>query len=570
MKWLWIRLALTIPLIVGYGVSFSSLQNTLGENHNLIALALVAVIASLWGRWFGLVAGALLWIGHHGYATFLSTGDWGLPWPIALDRIFEPITFVVFGIVFGYLNRLSSQLRVHRKAFTQAQYDALTGLLNRTAFERRLADSIDDAQQAGSHLAVLFVDLDRFKFVNDTFGHEMGDELLKEVAGALKENVRQNDIVARLGGDEFIMALQGMRDRSAASVIARKLVAILSSPFEIRGKVLHVSASIGIAMFPKDGEDVASLTKNADSAMYQVKEAGKNSFNFSNVEMRTKQSRQLQLERAMRWALQENELELRYQPQIELASNTLVGFETLMRWNNRELGFIPPDEFIPIAEDAGLIVPIGHWLLREACHQAVAWQRAGYRPVKISVNVSTLQFRQPEFLQTVAGAIDDSGLNPELLEIEITESVLMKDYERAGQTLKRLARIGVNAALDDFGTGYSSLAYLQKLPISTLKIDRSFVSALLVTPSGYAGSTVPIVEAICAMARKLGKTVIAEGIENEAQRQYLVNIGCTQGQGFLLSKPIQPREAGELLASVTESMEEDPIESETSQLLLRD
>ncbi len=339
----------------------------------------------------------------------------------------------------------------------------------------------------------------------------MGDELLKEVAGALKENVRQNDIVARLGGDEFIMALQGMRDRSAASVIARKLVAILSSPFEIRGKVLHVSASIGIAMFSKDGEDVASLTKNADSAMYQVKEAGKNSFNFSNVEMRTKQSRQLQLERAMRWALQENELELRYQPQIELASNTLVGFETLMRWNNRELGFIPPDEFIPIVEDAGLIVPIGHWPLREACHQAVAWQRAGYRPVKISVNVSTLQFRQPEFLQTVAGAIDDSGLNPELLEIEITESVLMKDYERAGQTLKRLARIGVNAALDDFGTGYSSLAYLQKLPISTLKIDRSFVSALLVTPSGYAGSTVPIVEAICAMARKLGKTVIAEG-----------------------------------------------------------
>ncbi|MHC4832128.1 MAG: putative bifunctional diguanylate cyclase/phosphodiesterase, partial [Planctomycetota bacterium] len=441
-------------------------------------------------------------------------------------------------------------------------------LLNRTALERQLEGIVANAKESGSTFALLFVDLDRFKFVNDTFGHKVGDELLKEVASILRTSLRENDLVARLGGDEFIVALLGLNNPAVAETIARKLVKTLSTPLEIMGKVVSVSASIGIATYPKDGEDVESLTKNADSAMYQVKEAGKNSFNFSTSEMQMRQSRRLEIEQELRWALEQNQLQLLYQPQIALKTNTLVGFEALLRWHHPEMGQVSPEEFIPIAEDAGLILPIGQWLLREACHQAVSWNRLGLRPVRMAVNVSTLQFQQPDFLNMVGQALKDTGMPPEQLEIEITETVLMKEYDLARLSLKKLARVGINTALDDFGTGYSSLAYLQRLPISTLKIDRSFVSGLALSPSGYVGSTVPIVEAICALAIKLGKTVVAEGVETEAQKTFLTKIGCAHAQGYLFSKPVQPYEAEQMLASIKPpTLTADP---ESERLLMRD
>jgi diguanylate cyclase (GGDEF)-like protein len=560
-----------LVLWLAYGLSFTRVHGAIGGQgalHTLLTLFLVGTTAWLWGLWLGPFIGAAAWIGHHAYHAYLIDGVWALPPLLTSDLLFEQVTFVAFGAVFGYLPFLRQQLLAHREVSVQAQYDALTGLLNRTALERQLEGIVANAKESGSTFALLFVDLDRFKFVNDTFGHKVGDELLKEVASILRTSVRENDLVARLGGDEFIVALLGLNNPAVAETIARKLVKTLSTPLEIMGKVVSVSASIGIATYPKDGEDVESLTKNADSAMYQVKEAGKNSFNFSTSEMQMRQSRRLEIEQELRWALEQNQLQLLYQPQIALKTNTLVGFEALLRWHHPEMGQVSPEEFIPIAEDAGLILPIGQWLLREACHQAVSWNRLGLRPVRMAVNVSTLQFQQPDFLNMVGQALKDTGMPPEQLEIEITETVLMKEYDLARLSLKKLARVGINTALDDFGTGYSSLAYLQRLPISTLKIDRSFVSGLALSPSGYVGSTVPIVEAICALAIKLGKTVVAEGVETEAQKTFLTKIGCAHAQGYLFSKPVQPYEAEQMLASIKPpTLTADP---ESERLLMRD
>ena len=567
----WILRSLPLLLWLGYAATFARLHEAIGELgalHTVLTLLLVGATSWMWGLWLGPLVGAGAWIGHHAFHHFMEERIWALPSLLNTDLLFEQVAFVAFGAVFGYLPFLRRQLLQHRAVSVRAQFDALTGLLNRTALERRLEGIVANAKETGSSFALLFVDLDRFKFVNDTFGHKVGDELLKEVATILRTSVRENDLVARLGGDEFLVALLGLNNPAVAENIARKLVKTLSTPMEIMGKVVSVSASIGIATYPKDGEDVESLTKNADSAMYQVKEAGKNSFNFSTQEMQMRQSRRLEIEQELRWALEQNQLQLLYQPQIALKSNTLVGFEALLRWHHPEMGTVSPEEFIPIAEDAGLILPIGHWLLREACHQAVSWNRLGLRPVKMAVNVSTLQFQQPDFLNMVGQALKDTGLPPEQLEIEITETVLMKEYDLARLSLKKLARAGINTALDDFGTGYSSLAYLQRLPISTLKIDRSFVSGLTLSPTGYIGSTVPIVEAICALALKLGKTVVAEGVETEAQRTFLANIGCSHAQGYLFSKPVQPYEAEQMLASLKPpTLVSDP---ESERLLMRD
>ena len=568
---IWMRWLPPIVLWIAYGVAFSRLHGALGTAgaaHILLTLILVGVSAWLWGGWSGPIVAAVAWIGHHMVVGYLSNGVWALPLLSDSALLFEQFSFVAFGGVLGYLPRLRRQLRTHHRASMLAQYDHLTGLLNRTALERRLNGVVVAAQETGSSFALLFVDLDRFKTVNDTFGHEVGDELLKEVAKILSSNVREDDLVARLGGDEFIIALLGLTNPYISEHIARKLVKTLATPFEIMGRVVTVSASIGIATYPEDGSDAESLTKNADRAMYQVKEEGKNSFNFSTSEMQLQQSRRLEIEQALRRALENNDLRLLYQPQIALESNALVGFEALLRWEHPEMGQVSPEEFIPIAEEAGMIVPIGHWLLREACHQARVWNKLGLKPVKMAVNVSALQFQQPDFLAIVGRALKDSGLPPGQLEIEITESVLMKEYDLAHQSLKQLARAGIHTALDDFGTGYSSLSYLQRLPINSLKIDRSFVAGLTMSPSGYTGSTVPIVEAICAMALKLDKTVIAEGVETERQRSFLAGIGCTYAQGYLFSKPLAPFEAEQLLASLKPPI--TTVDPESEQLLLRD
>ncbi len=456
---------------------------------------------------------------------------------------------VVLPLFVGTVTTWRRQVRVHRVAAGRAQYDVLTGLLNRVALEARLTTWITRgrAEGRGAMFAVLFVDLDRFKVVNDTYGHDVGDRLLCAVARLLREHVREDDLVARLGGDEFVVALPGLRDRQTAAAIAGKLVALLSAPFDLAGKVVSVSASIGIAVHPADGEDVSTLLTSADTAMYVVKARGKNSYVFSDLRLRDQQARRLELERRLRLAVADHRLAVAYQPQIDLASGRVVAFEALLRWDDTELGMVSPAEFVPVAEETGLIVPIGLWLLREACFQAQAWDTGDGRGVGVAVSVSTLQFRQADFVERIEAALGDSRLDPSSLEIEVTESVLIDQFDLAVQALRRLHRMGVGTALDDFGTGYSSLAYLQRLPIGSLKIDRSFVSCLNLTSHGRAGNAVPIVDAITAMGRTLGKTVVAEGVETREQALYLTRIGVTRAQGFHFGKPLLAAGATRLL-----------------------
>ena len=354
----------------------------------------------------------------------------------------------------------------------QKQHRWSDRVLNHKALERRLGDELGQAARNQNIVAVLFVNVDRFKSVNEVHGHEAGDTLLENVARRLRENVRSNDLVGRVGGDEFMVVLTGLRQPDPVSKIAEKLVDVLNQPFSINGKIIKVTASIGIAFYPEDGSTAKALTNSSNNAMLAVKDRSRNSFVFSDQGMRVEHTRRIMLERLLPQALAEDELELAFQPQIDLQDNSLIGFEALLRWRNKELGQVSPAEFIPIAEDSGLIVPIRQWVLREACHQAMDWQRKGLRPVKMAVNVSWVQFQQQNFLNSVGLALRDSGLDSRLLEIEITEGVLMKNGDMTKELLTSLTRHGVDIALDDFGTGYSSLAYLQDFPIKNLKIDR--------------------------------------------------------------------------------------------------
>ncbi len=516
------------------------------------ALVPIAVAVGVTGAALGLWGGALAALGA-GAGLVIENVGWGggrevLHGAVRDGALLPPAALLAVGLATGAWRRLLSQLRTHRAASDRAQYDVLTGLLNRSTFERRLHAWMRTGGARGSEFAVLFVDLDRFKFVNDTFGHAIGDQLLVAIARVLQDNVRDGDLVARLGGDEFVIALNGVKDAAAAGQVAAKLVRLLGTPFETDGRVLTVSASVGVALYPHDGDDVQALTKSADAAMYAVKTSGKNSYHFSDHDQRHRQARRLGLERQLRNALHDQELQVVYQPQIEMATGRLIGFEALMRWHNRDLGLVSPGEFIPIAEEAGMIVPIGHWLMREVCRQAQAWSTYGIPGFSVAINVSTLQFRQPGFLRQVDEAVRDARVDPSLIELEMTESVLIADFELAVATLRRLEQLGVRTALDDFGTGYSSLAYLQRLPIGSLKIDRSFVSGLVLGPTGLTGNVAPIVDAITALGLKLGKRLVAEGVETEAQASYLKRIGVDRAQGFLYAKPMAVAQAERLLA----------------------
>jgi len=527
----------------------------------LAELVLIPVIATawFWGRWAGLLTGFLA-LGLTPNAAEALPSFKALR--LALSDVSSLVIHSLLGFSFGYFGHVQRQLTAQKQLTQRAQFDELTGLLTRATFESRFDKAIKEAKETGERLALLFIDLDRFKFVNDTYGHEIGDELLKEVAACLKNSIRQDDLAARLGGDEFILALKGLKDTRSAATVASELVKVLGSPFDIRGKVLNVSASVGISIFPNDGEDVETLTRNADTAMYQTKAAGKNAYTFSTKQVQEYQSRRLELEHSLRLALGDNQLKIHYQPQLDMLSGKLIGFEVLLRWEHPTLGEIKPSELIPLAEEAGLIIPIGHWLLREACLQAVSWQRSGFAPVQIAVNVSALQFAQKDFVDIVAKALKDSSLAPEYLEIEITESLLMKDLTVAAKTLQKLRRLGVETVLDDFGTGHSSLSYLQQLPIQSLKIDRSFIS--LPGDTLLSESNQVIVEAICALAHKLGKTIIAEGVETKMQYDYLRELGCDYAQGFLFSKPLTNMQAEQFL--LEEALKEEARQAKAQQL----
>ena len=423
-----------------------------------------------------------------------------------------------------------------------AHHDALTGLPNRILFEDRLQEALNRAHRHRSVAGLLFIDLDRFKDVNDSLGHHMGDQLLREVTARLKACVRETDTVARLGGDEFTLLVEELGEPQHAAQIAEKVLAALAEPLVLGDHQVFISGSIGVSCYPQDGGDAQILLKNADAAMYQAKERGRNNFQFFSAAMNARALDRLVMKNSLRAALERGELLLHYQPIVDLGSGRLNAVEALLRWRHPEQGLVAPLRFIPLAEESGLIVPIGEWVLRTACAQMKAWQDAGIAPRRMAVNLSARQFRQKHLLQHIEEILRATGLEPKYLELEITESMVMEDPGEAVKLLGQLSDLGVTLAIDDFGTGYSSLSYLKRFPVDFLKIDRSFVREV---PQN--ADDVAIARTIIALARGLGLRVIAEGVETERQRNFLEMEGCEEAQGYLLGKPAEAQDVERLL-----------------------
>ena len=420
-----------------------------------------------------------------------------------------------------------------------AHHDALTALPNRLLYHDRLRHAMARAERDGEQLAVMFIDLDRFKNVNDTLGHHVGDELLKHAAQALSRCLREGDTLARLGGDEFIVLLEDVDGMHGATRVADKLMAMFEQPFDVSGYELFVTGSVGISLYPQDGRDMHILIRNADVAMYQAKARGRNGYQFYAPSMSGDGTLRLRMEALLRRAIEKHEIYLAYQPQVEIDSGRLIGVEALLRWNSPELGQVAPASFIPLAEDTGFIGQLGQWVLQEACRQMVAWEAAGLSVPKIAVNLSVRQFERGGMAAAVAGVLHDTGLAPQRLQLEVTESVIMNTGD-ALQYVNDLHAIGVCLAIDDFGTGYSSLAYLKQLPVQTLKIDRSFIKDIPQDPDDEA-----IAIAIIQLGKSMNLSVIAEGVEREDQAAFLLRHGCKLAQGYLYGKPLAP---GEILA----------------------
>jgi len=450
---------------------------------------------------------------------------------------------------------ITDRKRAEQRIHSLAYYDTLTGLPNRQRFQQQLVTAIESAERRNLKVAALYVDLDNFKRINDTLGHSFGDAVLKTIATRLERCVRADDTVsradpeqaerslARLGGDEFVSILQNLHSEDEAVAVAERMRAELLRPVKHQGHEFVVTSSIGVAIYPDDGRDIESLLKNADVAMYQAKESGRNSVRFYSGTMSLRSLERLELESSLRRAIQNEEFELHYQPKLSLASGRTVGVEALLRWKHPEEGYIAPDRFIPLAEESGLISALGEWVLGEACRQASAWSGRFGDGFSMAVNLSSQQFVQCDVADVVLKACFDAGLNPRLLQLEITETILMHDLQETVATVNRLKDAGISLAMDDFGTGYSSLSYLQRFPLDVLKIDRSFVSDLEVNKDNAV-----ICNTIIAMAHNLGLRVIAEGVENVAQLEYLREQGCDQIQGFYFSKPLPAARLEEFVA----------------------
>ncbi len=438
----------------------------------------------------------------------------------------------------GAFADISEQKEAEERIRHLALHDALTGLPNRFTLEGRLEQAIALARRENARLAVMFIDLDHFKMINDTLGHPVGDDLLVEVARRLRQSVRASDMVARLGGDEFVIVLTGDGVDLAAAHVAEKILMSIALPCRIDGHELHTTPSIGIAVFPNDGDSVEKLMKNADIAMYHAKSQGRANFQFFAGEMTRTAAERLLLENRLRKAIREHQFLLHYQPQIDMRNGRATGAEALVRWLHPDEGMIAPLKFIPVAEDTGLIVPLGEWILDEACRCVHGWRTQGIAGARMAINISAHQLRQKDFVARVAHALGENGLTGEDIELEITESLAMQDPDATIEILKALRKMGVQLAIDDFGTGYSSLSYLKLLPIHRLKLDRSFVMDIETDPNDAA-----ICAATIALAHNLGLEVVAEGIETERQYDFLRELGCDYGQGYLLSRPQPEAEA---------------------------
>lgn len=437
---------------------------------------------------------------------------------------------------------ITTRKRAEELAEYLAYHDALTNLPNRTLARDHLTTALASARRENHKVALLFLDLDRFKVINDSLGHTVGDLLLKQVAERLRGSSRKQDTVARVGGDEFLIVMSGVDQPGDASAAAQRITDLMRGEFVVQGHTLNVSCSIGVSIFPEHGTDTETLIKNADAAMYRAKGSGHNTFQFFTEEINAQVLERMSMETCLRNALDRDELFLEYQPQMEIETEAIIGVEALLRWHSPELGSVPPDKFIPVAENCGLIIPIGEWVLRTACAQARQWQDEGHRAVPIAVNVSAVQLLQEGFLELVKRVIQQTGLQPEYLELELTESVLLSNADVSFPVLQEMKDLGMKLAIDDFGTGYSSLSYLKTLPVNRLKIDRSFIRDVAVDPDDEAITT-----AIISMAKSLRLRVIAEGVETASQLAFLRAHRCDEIQGYYFSKPVSPAEIVRLM-----------------------
>jgi len=464
----------------------------------------------------------------------------------------EPVSGELLAIRIQTMVRVASeQLRLRDEvahAQSRADRDGLTGLASRQSFMHSVNDALPRARRGGYPAALLYIDLDRFKSINDTLGHAAGDAILQQVAGLLRGHVRPTDVVgspgaqgtaavSRLGGDEFTVLLSKVRRPEDAGDVVRRILEAMKMPVSVSGHEISTSASVGIAVFPQDGEDAETLLKRADLAMYEAKARGPGTYRFYQPSMGQTLLRRLDLEGHLRHALERDELEVRYQPRVDLHSETVVGGEALLRWNSRELGWVQPKEFIPVAEETGLIVSIGAWVLETACAQLARWRRHGWPGLRISVNVSSQQFASSDVTKTAAEALRAHGLAPDTLELEVTESLMLGENDRTALALRDLRAIGVTLALDDFGTGYSSLSFLTRFPLDVLKIDRSIASQVTADPASAS-----IVEAVVAMGRRLELRIVAEGVDALEQALQLRQLGCDEIQGFLISEAVTAEE----------------------------
>ncbi|HEC30283.1 MAG TPA: EAL domain-containing protein [Gammaproteobacteria bacterium] len=449
--------------------------------------------------------------------------------------------FLIYAFHFIFVRRVNNNINFHFEQKKKdedrirhlAYHDGLTGLPNREMFYYRLATGISQAKRKESLIAILFLDLDRFKGINDNFGHTTGDALLIEVGSKLSECIRETDIVARQGGDEFTILLDGFSHVDEVDLVCKRIIDALKNPMELNGHKIQTSVSIGVTIYPFDDQDMETLLKNADDAMYAAKETGRNKYLFFSSSLRRSNAEKAELERKLHSALENNEYILEYQPIVDLRTSSIFGVEALLRWQDPESGIIPPARFIPILEESGFMSIVGEWVLRTACMKAREWQDIGYAPMAMAVNISMVQFKQINFVETVENALLKSGLAPEYLKLEITESMLMDQSDVSIRKLDAIRDLGVFIEADDFGTGYSSLSYLKKMPVDVLKIDRSFI-----TDVHKSSDSAAIVTAIIALAFSLKLTVIAEGVEQIEELRYLSALNCNLIQGFFFSKPV--------------------------------
>ncbi len=433
----------------------------------------------------------------------------------------------------GVSRDVTAKKRADERIQYLATHDGLTGLPNREMFSTVLNLALTSARRYERKFAVVFIDLDRFKIINDTLGHDAGDLLLKEVAARLNRSLRASDLVARLGGDEFVVLVQEIKDDRQAARVARKILSAIIKPIKLVGQECRVTASVGISMFPRDAQDEQTLMKNADIAMYLAKEEGKNNYQFFTPNIKSQTLERLALETALRRALERREMSLHYQAKLDLKSGRINGAEALLRWKHPDLGMVSPAQFIPLAEETGLIVAIGRWVLKTACAQNMAWQRQGLPAVCMAVNLSPRQFNDEHLLRDIGAVLAETGMNPELLELEITEGMVMQDSQRTARVLAEIKKLGIKLAIDDFGTGYSSLAQIKRFPIDTIKVDRSFIRNLPQDAEDKA-----ITQAIIAMGKTLSLTVVAEGVETCEQEAFLREQSCDETQGYYFSKPV--------------------------------